>query len=185
MGDGGSAVVVELLVVMGPHVAAGEALFEVLEEGRVHGHEVFEVSVLGAVLDHEDLAVALDDLSLDLADFFIEQHFVGQLAVQNLLANLGDALGAKRIGGARPAEGGLFLLPGLEQWFLTPLGNEPGVGADAVQALKHHPRALRGVNGSFLGILDCFWHRVQLSSNGRLPAIEPRRGPDFNLLTEN
>jgi hypothetical protein len=69
--DGRGAVVVELLVVMCADVAAWEVLLEVLEEGRVNGHNVFEVAVLDAVLDHEDLAVALDDLSLDLADLVV------------------------------------------------------------------------------------------------------------------
>jgi len=99
----GRAVVVELRIVVGADVAAGEDLFEVLEEGGVDGHHVFKVAVDGAVLDHQDLAVALDDLGLDLADFFVEQDLVGQLAVNNLLADLRDALGAQRVGGARPA----------------------------------------------------------------------------------
>ena len=111
--DGGRAVVVQLLVAfaVGADVAAGEALFKVLEEGRVDRHDVFKVAVLGAVLDHEDFAVALDDLGLDFAHLLVEEDFVGQLAIENLLANLGDALGTKRIRGARPAEGRLFLLP--------------------------------------------------------------------------
>ena len=99
---------------MGADVAAGEALFEVLEEGGVDGHHVFKVAVLGAVLDHQDLAVALDDLGLDFADFFVQQNFVGQLAVQDLLADLGDALGAERVGGARPAKGRLLFLVALQ-----------------------------------------------------------------------
>ncbi len=126
VGDGGGAVVVEVLVAfaVGAHIAAGEALFKVLEEGSVDGHDVFKVAVLGAVLDHQDLAVALDDLGLDFAHLLIEQDFVGQLAVENLLANLGDALGTERIGGARPAEGRLFFLPALLQGLVAPLGGE-------------------------------------------------------------
>jgi hypothetical protein len=127
---------------VGAHVAAGEALFKVLEEDRVDGHDVFKVAVLGAVLDHEDFAVALDDLGLDFADFLVEEDFVGQLAVEDLLANLGDALGTERVRGARPAEGRLLLLPALEERLVAPLGREGGVGADAVQALKNDPRSL-------------------------------------------
>jgi hypothetical protein len=93
VGDGGRPVVVQLLVVVGADVAAGEDLFEVLEEGGVDGHHVFEVAVDGAVLDHQDLAVALDDLGLDLADLLVEQDLVGQLAVDDLLADLGTHLG--------------------------------------------------------------------------------------------
>ena len=126
VGDGRRAVVVEVLVAVavGAHVAAGEALFKVLEEGRIDRHHVFKVAVLGAVLHHQDFAVALDDLGLDLAHLFVEQDFVGQLAVENLLANLGDALGTERVRGARPAEGRLFLLPALLQGLVGPLGGE-------------------------------------------------------------
>ncbi len=100
---GGGAVVVELLVVVGADVAAREDVFEVLHHRRVDGHDVLEVAVDGAVLDHQDLAVALDDLSLDLADLLVEKDLVGQLAVDDLLADLRDAPGAERVGGAGPA----------------------------------------------------------------------------------
>ena len=65
--DGAGAVVVQLFVVVRADVAAREDVFQVLEERRVDGHHVFEVPVDRAVLDHQDLAVALDDLGLDLA----------------------------------------------------------------------------------------------------------------------
>jgi hypothetical protein len=139
------------------HVAAGEALFEVLEEGRVHRHHVFKVAVLGAVLDHQDLAVALDDLGLDFAHLLVEQDFVGQLAVENLLADLGHALGTERVGGARPAQRRLLFLIALLEGLVGPLGREGGVGADAVQPLIDDPRSLGRVDGGFLGILDSLW----------------------------
>ena len=75
--NGAGAVVVQLLVVVGANVAAGEDLFQVLEELGVHRHHVFKVAVLGAILHHQDLAVALDDLRLDLADLFVQQDFDG------------------------------------------------------------------------------------------------------------
>src|ERR1035441_9927394 len=93
-----------IALAVGADVAAGEALFKVLEEGGVNGHDVFKVAVLGAVLDHEDLAVALDNLRLDLADLLVQQNFVGQLSDKNLLADFGNALGAKRVSGARSTE---------------------------------------------------------------------------------
>ena len=105
---------VEFLVIVGADVAAGEDVLDVLEHLGVDGHDVFEVAMLGAVLDHQDFAVPLDDLSLDLADLFVEEDFVGKLAVEDLLANLRDALGAERVGGARPAQRGFFLLPTLQ-----------------------------------------------------------------------
>ena len=148
---------------MGADVAAREALFKMLEEGGVDGHDVFKVAVLGAVLDHQDLAVALDDLGLDFAHFLIEQDFVRQLAVENLLADLGDALGTKGVSGARPAEGRLLLLIALQEGLFAPLGREGLVGADAVEPLKNHPRALGRVDGGFLGVLDRFGHIVAKS----------------------
>ena len=68
------------------------------------------MAVDGAVLHHQDLAVALDDLGLDLADLLVQQDLVRQLAVDDLLADLRDALGAERVGGAGPAERRLLLL---------------------------------------------------------------------------
>ena len=104
------AVVVQLLVVVRADVAAREDLFQVLEELGVDRHHVFEVPVLGAILHHQDLAVALDDLRLDLADLLVQQDLVRQLAVDDLLANLRHALRAKRVGRPRPAQRRLLLL---------------------------------------------------------------------------
>ena len=172
--DRRAAVVVELLVVVGADVAAGEDLFEVLEERGVDGHHVFEVAVHGAVLDHEDLAVALDDLGLDLADLLVEQDLVGQLAVEDLLADLGDALGAERVGGARPAEGRLLFLIALQEGLVAPLGRKGWVGADAVQTLVNHPRTFGCVDHGFLGALNHFGHGCSLgwgkSARAALPA---------------
>ena len=162
VGDGRGAVVVEVLVAfaVGTDIAARKALFKVFEEGRVNGHEVFEVAVLGAILDHEDLAIALDDLCFDFANFFIEQDFVGQLAVDDLLADLGDALGTERVGGARPAERRLFFLVALEEGLVAPFGREGLIGADAVEPLENYPSAPCRVNGGFLCVFDRFGHIV-------------------------
>ena len=149
MGDGGRPVVVELLVVVGLDVAAREDLFEVLEEGGVDGHDVFEVAVDGAVLDHEDLAVALDDLRLDLADLLVQEDLVGELAVDDLLADLRDATRAEGVGRAWPAEGRLLFLVALEQRLIAPLGGEAGVGAEGVQLVEDSPCALCAVRQRF------------------------------------
>src|SRR6516165_952907 len=141
--------VVQILIA-GPvcaNVAAREALFKVLEEGRVDGHDVFEVAVLGAILDHENLAIALDDLGLDFANLFIQKDFMGKLAVEDLLANLRDALGTERVSGARPAERRLLLLVALEQGLVAPLWGERRVGADAVQPLIDNPGAPGRIDG--------------------------------------
>ena len=146
---------------MRAHIASREALFQVLEERRVDRHHVFKVAVLRAILHHQDLAVALDDLRLDLAHLFVQQNFVRQLAVKNLLANLRYALGAKRIGRARPAQRRLFLLPALLQRLVAPLRRECVIGADPVQLLKNNPRSLGCVYGGFLYIFNGFWHVVR------------------------
>ena len=156
--DGGGAVVVELLVVVGADVAAGEDLFEVAHHRRIDGHEVLEVAVDRAVLDHEDLAVALDDLGLDLADLLVEKDLVRQLAVDDLLTDLGDALGAEGVGGAGPAEGRLLLLVALEKRLVGPLGGEALVGADGVQLVEYCPARACSEHHTFFEELNRFSH---------------------------
>ncbi len=152
------AVIVQPLVVVRAHVAPRETLFQMAEELRVHGHHVFKVTVLRAVLHHQNLAVALDDLSLDLAHFFVQQNLVGQLAVHNLLANLRHALGAQRVSRARPTERRLGLLIALQQRLVCPLRGDRRPLVDAVQLLKNHPRTLCHVGEGLLDILDRLMH---------------------------
>ena len=109
--DGAAAVVVQLRVVVRADVAAGEDIFEVLEERRVDRHHVFEVAVDRAILHHQDLAVALDHLRLDLAGLVGVEDFERRLAVQNLLADFRHAARAQRIGLARPAEVAAWSFP--------------------------------------------------------------------------
>ena len=91
MGDGARSVVVQLFVVVSTDVAARENIFKMLRKRRVDGHQVFELSMLRAFLDHQDLAIAFDDLGLDLADRFIEEDLVVDFAVDDLLADFGNA----------------------------------------------------------------------------------------------
>ena len=142
MGHGRGAVVVQLVVVVRLDIAPGEDLFQMAEEGGVDGHDIFKVAMRGAVLHHQNLAVALDDLGLDLAHLLVQEHFVGQLAIDNLLADLRHALGAQRIGAAGPAQRGLLFLVGLQERLFRPFGGERGIRADAVYPLKNRPRAL-------------------------------------------
>ncbi len=51
--------------------------------------------MLDAVLDHPDLAITLDDLGFDLADFFVHQNVDRKMAVENLLPYFRHALGTK------------------------------------------------------------------------------------------
>ena len=74
----------ELLVVVGAGMSRpGKTSSRCLEEGAVSMDiRSLKVAVDGAVLDHQDLAVALDDLCLDLAGTFsAEEDLVGELAV--------------------------------------------------------------------------------------------------------
>src|ERR1700693_5496339 len=117
----------------------------------------------GAIFHHQNLAVALDDFSLDLADFFVHQHFVWQFAVENLLTDFRHALGAKRIGGARPAQRRLGLFVGLQQRLLRPLRRWRGVLLDLVQTVEHHPRASGGKGYCFFRVFHWLMHALSLS----------------------
>src|SRR5213080_1589902 len=97
-------------------------------ELSVNGHHIFEEAMLGALLHHHDLAVFFDDGCFNFADFFVEQNFVGQLAVENLLTNFWDTFRAQRIRRARPAKRRLGLFVGLEQRLSDHLGLGEGLG---------------------------------------------------------
>src|SRR5262249_44628460 len=118
-------------------IAARERLLEVLEERRIDRHDVLEVPVLRTVLDHQDLAVAFDDVRLDLADFLVEKNPVVALAVQDLLPRFPYAFRAQRVGLARPAKWRLHLLPRLEQWLVRPVRRERLRGRNAVQRIEY------------------------------------------------
>ena len=118
--DGAAAVVVETFVVVGRDVAAGEVLLDPFEELHVDGHQVFGLAVLRTILDHPDLAIAFDDLGFDLADLLVEQLCPVRFAADDRFAGFLDALGAKRIGLARPTQRGFGLLPGLQQGLFRP-----------------------------------------------------------------
>ena len=85
-------VVMQFLVVVRADVAAGENLFEMREKLGVDRHHVFEVAVDRAILHHQNLAVALNNLGFDLTRFFVAQNLHRQLAVDDLVADFGDAL---------------------------------------------------------------------------------------------
>jgi hypothetical protein len=111
-----------------------------------------------AIFHHQNLAVALDDGGLDLADLFVHQHFVRQFAVENLLADFRHTLRAQRIGGARPAERWLGFFVGLEQRLVGPLGRGRRIGLDAIQAVEHNPSAFGGDGDCFFYVLDRLAH---------------------------
>src|SRR4029077_5672406 len=133
--DGAGAVTVQFFVVMRRNVAAGEILFNPLEELGVGGHQVFAFPMDGAFLHHPDLAIALNDLSLDLAYLLVNE--VGPVlgAVDDGVASFLDAAGAERVGGARPAEGGLALLPRLQHGLVRPLRSERRIRPKPIEDL--------------------------------------------------
>src|SRR5262249_14839750 len=114
----------QVLVVVRADAAAREGLFQVAEYLRVNGHHIFKMAVDRAILDHQNLSVALNDLSFDLSYPLVTQDVHGKLAVKDSLADLRDALRAQAVGGPRPAERRLGLLPGFEQGFVRPSWNE-------------------------------------------------------------
>ena len=156
MGDGGRAVIVQLLVVVGGDIAARERILKVLKECRVHCHQVFELTVNGAFLYHEDLAVALNDLGLDFAHLLVAQDLDRHLAVEDLLTDFGDALRAEGVRLTRPSHLRLDLFPGLQERLVGPFRRERRVRADGVDLVVNEPRALRCDGDGLLDILNWF-----------------------------
>ena len=152
------AVVVQLFIVVGRNVAAGKDVFQVLREIGVDRHHVFEVAVLRAILHHQDLAVALDDGGLDLADLFVHQNFVRQFAVEDLLPDFRDTLRAQRISRPRPAERRLRLFVGLQQRLVGPFRGGRWVLLDLIQTIENRPSAFGGDGDCFLYVLDRLVH---------------------------
>ena len=102
----------------------GKQRFEPLEERRVDGQRVGERAVHRAGLLDDDLAVALEDVRLDLADVLVDQRVDRLLAGEDPRARLADAGRAERIGGAGPAEWRLGSLLALQKRRRRPLGLE-------------------------------------------------------------
>ncbi len=152
------SVMMQLLVVMRRDVASGEHFLQMLRERGVDRHHVFEVAVGRAVFHHQNLAVALDDLRLDLADLLVHQHFMRQVPVENLLPDFRHALGAQRIGRPRPAQRRLRLFVRLQQRLFRPLRRGRRIRLDAVQALEYCPSPLGGDDDCFFNVLDRLAH---------------------------
>ncbi len=152
--DRAAAMVVQLLVVVGADVAAGEYLLEMLEERGVNRHHVFEVPVDRAVLDHDDLAVLLVDGRLDLADLFVEQGLERARAIEDRLARFTHAGRAQRVGLARPAQRGLGLLVRLQDRLVGPLGLHRRARIDLVELGEDVPDAVGGNRQTLLCVLN-------------------------------
>ena len=151
----------QLLVGVRRDVAAGEHVLEMLGEDGVDRHHVFEVAVDGAIFYHQNLAVALDDLRLDLADLLVHQHFMRQVAVENLLPDFRHTLRAQRVGRPRPTQRRLRLLVRLEQRLLGPLRRGRRIGLDPVETVEYHPSCFGGGDGCCFYVLDRLMHVVE------------------------
>jgi hypothetical protein len=136
--------------------------------------------VFRAFFDHQDLAVALDDLSFDLANFFVEKNVVGQLTIEDLLTDFRHTLRTERVRGARPAERRLRFFVGLEQWLFGPLGGRRCIRLDAVEPLEYCPCALGGHGDCFFNVLNRFVHVLAL--NVRSLDVAPNSKSFCNIL---
>ena len=159
MGNGAGAVVVQLFIIVRANIPAGENIFQMLEEGRIHRHHIFKPAVDRAFLHHQNLAIALDNLRLDLAQFLVEKDLVREFTIHDLLANLRDATGAQGIRLARPAQLGLHFLVALEQRFFRPLGREGRVRFDLIDFIENGPGRSGGHSDNFFGVFDWLGHR--------------------------
>src|SRR6266699_3395306 len=127
--------------------------------------------MLGALFHHQNLSVALNDGGFDLANFFVHQHFIRKMAIENLLANFGHALWAQRVSRPRPAQRWLRLLIRLEQRLVRPLGRRRSIQLDPIQPVEYQPRAF-GSNRD--GLLDVLNWLVHVPGTFPLPVIELR-----------
>ncbi len=168
----------QLLVVVRLDIAPRKNFFQVLREFRVDRHQVFEVPVLFAVLHHPDLAVAFDDLRLDLAHLLVHQNVYRQMPVENLLPYFRHALRTKRIRRPRPAQRRLRLFPRLEQRLVRPLRSWRLIRSNAVEALKNCPCACGGNGHGLLNVFNRLVHSALafLSSGVRTVPAVPHPG---------
>src|SRR5579862_6439590 len=81
-----------------------------------------------------------------------------QLAVHNLLADLGDAARTQRVGLARPAERRLLLLVAFKQRLVGPSRSEGRILVDLVEFVKHNPGSSGCHRDGFLDVLDWLMH---------------------------
>ena len=101
----------QVFVIVRGNIAAGILLFDPVQPFRIDGHHVFVVAVLRAVFHHPDLAIALDDLRLDLADLLAHQIAPILFTGDDRFARFLHASGAERIGLPWETERRLGLLP--------------------------------------------------------------------------
>src|ERR1700687_4539436 len=129
------AMLVKVFVVVRGNIAARVLAFDPAQPLGIDSHHVFIVAVEQAILHHPHLAVALDNLRLDLADLLAHQVAPIFLASNDRLARFFHARRAKRIGLPRKAQRRLGLFPGFQQRLVRPLRSDRRIGIPLVEVL--------------------------------------------------
>src|SRR5262249_61818051 len=101
-----------------------------------------------------DLAVALENRRLDLADLLVQQDAHVLLAVEDRLPRFAHARGAERIGLARPAERRLRFLVRLENRLVGPRRRERRILFNLIQRVEDRPGPVCGGWEALLGGVD-------------------------------
>ncbi len=129
------AMLVKVFVVVRGNVAARVLPFDPAQPLGIDSHHVFVVAVERAILHHPHLAVALDNLRLDLADLLAHQLAPIFFAGDDRFARFFHARGTKRIGLPRKAQRRLGLFPGFQQRLVRPLRSDRRIGILLVEVL--------------------------------------------------
>ena len=167
------AVLVQILVIVRGNIATGILLLNPAQPLGIDGHHVFVVAVLWAVFHHPDLAIALDDLRLDLANLLAHQIAPILFTSDDGFARFLHAGGTERIGLPWEPERGLGLLPGFEQRLIRPLRSYGRVRIALVEMLDR----VEGDPGSFAQ------DPIHRSENLRCDSIRHKLPPStFQLL---
>src|SRR5262245_35579437 len=116
------------------------------------------MAVQRTILHHDDLAVALENGRLDLANLLVEQHADVLLAVDDRLPRFAHADRAQRVGLARPAERRFGFLIRLQQRLVGPLRRERWPLINFVEAIEHDPRAVGGEGQTLLEVFNWPMH---------------------------
>ena len=152
--DGAGPVIVQRGIGVRGDVPAREILLDPGKKIRIHGHHVLVPAVDGAFLHHPHLAVALNDVRLDLSYLFVQQVAPVLLAGENLVARFLDAIRAQRIRLPRPAQRGLGLLPRLQHGLIGPLRRDRWLGIFLDEILYGLEGRTRGLGYQVVGHLQ-------------------------------
>src|SRR5262249_38574483 len=126
-------------------VAAGEEAFDALQKRRIDRERIGEGAMNRARLFHHDLAVAFEDVSLDLADVILDERIDRLFTGEDATTSFFDTGRTERIRDAGPAEGWLRTLPALQERRGRPVRLKRLAFETPVNGLNHRPRRPSGV----------------------------------------